>query len=859
MAERLDDLLDRWEDWARQGEALSGEAFLAKLAEGGDAIALSDAEREELFEKIEKLIAVNRRLEKVLSQGDALSTKIFTGERLIDADALFAPLVAGFEPVAGYVLIERLGRGGFGEVWKASSPGNFLVAMKFLPLSAANAAVEKAALDVVRSIRHPNLLPVFGVWENEPFLIIATALADSSLLDRFDAARSKGQSGLAADELLDLFSDVAKALDYLNCPSDKSPSGRRPIQHGDVKPQNILLSGGSVVLGDLGLLRHITPANDAKNTEPAAVTFAYAAPEMLRGEPSPRSDQFSLAMSWCYLRCGKLPFANTSERFSLNKMNSPDLSGIMEYERPILARALSAAPDKRFETCGAFVQALTEAVRPTRPRPVRWFVTGILLVLLLGVLRIFMPISAEEKADRHYQRGLNSLALGKSAEALAQINQALEIYPRHEKALEKRAQIAMAENRLSDALTDAKLLAEIMPHSAEPLLLLGDIALQEEKFQTALDHGLDAEKLEPQNANVKNLIGRARFYLGEYEQAADDFAEAKQLDPNAKPVIDRRGKIVIDFADMTDWNLAIKSLCKLIEIDDSQPQYYLDRGYAYLQLGDYDLALADYDRAIAMAPDNATGLAYRGATEAALGQTDVALSDLNQTVELSPENDQFWLIRGNIKGSVQDFDGSIADLSEVIRLNPESAKAHVLRASGIMELGRYEEAVPDIDRALELIPEYAEAHYLNGMIARSNRNSEQANVNFTKAIRYNPEKGRYYRVRGLTYADEGKNEEALADFDKAIELDPNDVHALAARAGVRDDFEKALDDLSAALKITPDNAVLYISRAMLFLEHDEFQLALADAAKADEVAPDSVLTIQLRAEIYEKMGQPEIA
>ena len=351
----LEDLLDQWEERARDGEALSGEAFLSRLSEDGEKIALSDDERAELFGKIEKLIAVNRRLEKVLPKEGALTSKIFTGAGMIDADALFAPLVPGESPVAGYVLIERLGRGGFGEVWKASSPGNFLVAMKFLPLSAANAAVEKAALDVVRGIRHPNLLPVFGVWESGPFLVIATALADSSLLDRFDAARSRGEVGLAAEELLDLFSDIAKALDYLNLPNAKSPSGRRPIQHGDVKPQNILLSGGSVLLGDLGLMRHLTPSQSGEETtEPTAVTFAYAAPEMLHGQPSPQSDQFSLAMTWCFLRTGKLPLPNSAERLDVKKENLPKLTDLPEAERPALARALSYEPEKRFASCGLF-------------------------------------------------------------------------------------------------------------------------------------------------------------------------------------------------------------------------------------------------------------------------------------------------------------------------------------------------------------------------------------------------------------------------------------------------------------------------------------------------------------------------
>src|SRR5262245_51013577 len=71
-------------------------------------------------------------------------------------------LQAGMQPVPGYTLEARLGRGGFGEVWRAQGPGGFKVAMKFIPLEHKTGTIELRSLDLMKEIRHPHLLPMFG-------------------------------------------------------------------------------------------------------------------------------------------------------------------------------------------------------------------------------------------------------------------------------------------------------------------------------------------------------------------------------------------------------------------------------------------------------------------------------------------------------------------------------------------------------------------------------------------------------------------------------------------------------------------------------------------------------------------------
>jgi serine/threonine protein kinase len=270
----------------------------------------------------------------------------------------------GCEPIPGYRLIELLGKGGFGEVWKCEAPGGLCKAIKFVP-SGPDALDEKAgpaqeelrAIELIKSIRHPFILSMERIERLSGELAIVMELADKNLASLLADYRALGHPGIPRDELLGYLREAAEALDMLN--------QQHGLQHLDIKPANLFLVSKHAKVADFGLVsRQSTRTSDQPaRLELGGVTPLYASPEVYQGSISAQSDQYSLAIVYQELLTGTLPFQGKNVRQLLlqHATGQPNLAALAEADRPVVARALAKDPSERFPSCTHFVRALLSA------------------------------------------------------------------------------------------------------------------------------------------------------------------------------------------------------------------------------------------------------------------------------------------------------------------------------------------------------------------------------------------------------------------------------------------------------------------------------------------------------------------
>ena len=263
------------------------------------------------------------------------------------------------EPIPGYRLIQLLGCGGFGEVWKCAAPGGLYKAIKFVygnlnGIHNASATVEDElkAVQLVKAIRHPFLLFVESVEILDGELVIVMELADCSLHDVLTCYRAAGNAGIPRPQVLGFVRDAAEALDLMNF--------QHGLQHLDVKPRNLFVAGNQVKVADFGLVSSLS-GKRGEGIPLSAVSPLYAAPEIFHGAISRDSDQYSLAIVFQELLTGTLPFGGTNVRQLLlqHTTQEPDLSALPACDRPVVARALAKNPKNRYGSCAEFVRALT--------------------------------------------------------------------------------------------------------------------------------------------------------------------------------------------------------------------------------------------------------------------------------------------------------------------------------------------------------------------------------------------------------------------------------------------------------------------------------------------------------------------
>ena len=376
-----------------------------------EALDLTDAERPAWLEGLgPEFASVVPWLRKVLSGSSQSLDTGFMSTVVVDHDL---PEFSVGQQVGPYVLKQRLGTGGMGEVWLASRSDGSLnrqVALK-LPHTHLLAGVIKRRFererDILAALSHPHIAQLYdaGVADAQHPYLAMEWVDGTSILEHCVDQR------LSLDRRLDLFLQILEAVGYAH---------GRLIAHRDLKPSNILVTrDGQVKLLDFGIAKLLNPDAERGATQLTKMgncmaTPAYAAPEQLAGEPiTVSADLYALGVLLHELLTGRRPYRDnrraSPDRTEPGRASSrieeghaPTVGGIdtQKLRRALLgdldaiiAKALEVDPANRYSTAEAFAMDLKRS-RENRPITARRISAGMLTLKFVRRHRVGVAMSA---------------------------------------------------------------------------------------------------------------------------------------------------------------------------------------------------------------------------------------------------------------------------------------------------------------------------------------------------------------------------------------------------------------------------------------------------------------------------------
>jgi tetratricopeptide (TPR) repeat protein len=448
--------------------------------------------------------------------------------------------------------------------------------------------IEWKGLERIGGVRHSLVLELLQVGgAGSGMLVIHNELADTSAAERFRSMREEMVSAspgpFPADELLHaalrVVRDAAEALDYIHEYHD--------LQHLDVKPTNLLLVGDRCKLGDFSTVAEFThsrpnpseavtgpPPENAdgdssthhcrrgvvrdRAVRPGATLFTatgaftprYAPPEAFVGRFSRSFDQYSLALSFCELVSGRLPFSEQGESQVLQRQRGElSLDFLPAGMRPTLARALSPKPEGRFPSCLAFVRELQRST--------------------------FADVTNDEGFTVHDRRGRSHLEKGEHDQAVTEFTEAIALRPTCATTYYLRAKAAAHRLQYRRMIKDLTQAIALGYEGSDAYLMRGRVYLATRDHARAIEDLTEAIRRNPNDAEGHRSRGHAHFNTAEYALAVEDLSEAIRLEPNDAGTYRLRGSAHMKRG---DYACACEDIGEAIRLDQAETVAYSRAG-----------------------------------------------------------------------------------------------------------------------------------------------------------------------------------------------------------------------------------------------------------------------------------------
>jgi len=716
-------------------------------------------------------------------------------------------------------ILERIGGGGFGEVYRARDPKlEREVALKLLRGERAQApGLDSSVLKegrLLARLHHPNVATIHGVDQHEGRVGLWMEFVRGKTLE----VLLQEQGPLGAREAVGIGLDLCRALAAVHGAG---------LVHGDIKAQNVIREeGGRIVLADFGLGREVS--QDLKEPLQGG-TPLYMAPELLREEPATvRSDIYALGVLLFRLLTGAYPVTGRSIEEVLQNLERGETkllrdlrSDLPEGVIRVIEQALSRDPMQRFATTGELERALAHSLAAETsvwPVPLtggRFLPTwlqysilgalGIVALSVLLVLRVIPPFwetVPEQRewvfvADFENRTEVPNLDLLVRESLVLTLEQSryLNIFPRS-RAIRTLALMQMPKTTKFDPLVSR----QVCKRENVAILISGEIAPAAEGYQIlvrAADPGSDAAKAvikialgkkEDLYIAVDTLAAQLRNALGESRTQVEETKPLEHVTTSSFEALER-----------------------------------FSRGREYYVQGKTQDALIMFKSAADLDPEFAMACEYLAQVHSVLGRKEEGLVWANRAYGLRDRvtERERYMIEALYHVLREEVEKALESYQAVTLLYPDDPDAHRIMATYLSWLRRLDEAIVTARRAVALDPKSTlTLGALVLLLAQANRNEEalQELRLAGRAETYDPY---ISTAEGLAWLGKGDLQRATRIFER-LAADPNREIVgrvyLAQTMILQGELVKALEQLEGLQKRESemkDQDRLYLCRSWL--------------------------------------------
>ena len=255
--------------------------------------------------------------------------------------------------------------------------------------------------------------------------------------------------------------------------------------------------------------------------------------------------------------------------------------------------------------------------------------------------------------------------------------------------------------------------------------------------------------------------------------------------------------------------LTLRAMLQEMGADSERRQcdLLLRLGLLFAAEQDYENALTSWEKLLDIKPDKHAAWYNRGVALDDLGRKEEAVQSYDKALDIKRDYHEAWYNRGNALDDLGRKEEAVQSYDKAVEIKPDYHAAWYNRGVALSDLGRKEEAIQSYDKAVDIKPDDHEAWYTRGLALSALGRYEEAVQSYNKALDIKPDKHEAWVRRGVVLTYLGRYEEALQSFDQALQIQPDFADAYYNKAcwyGLQGTIDLAIETLRQAITLNSD-------------------------------------------------------